>query len=791
MTFATEVVKPDRGRALRFDFSYDDFSTVTYRLSDVEGKLDGTNWYTPRVVSCGAFRRALGQNRIAASGGFELVIANTDGAYDAFCNRTSLDDTAKLRVRAYVVLYDTTPPVTSFTSQQLGEYVVDRWPKRTNDVIRLQLADDILGALSQGVTLPTFSDWSAVGTAATNPTKNGAGYPDSYNIYSPVQLCFGEDWHLAFPHFIPRDPDAAFTDEVIVPICCTTDTATAAADSEISEVRIQLYSEEGGERGPLLDVPYSYTYAGDRLWTVGRSPTITKDSKSFKIIYLRVNVVAFYAWMYTYHRQFMDIALSADAEGNSTNAIVDPWFARMGNYPEDTLNNAGGSSNTARQYQGSVARVQHWYIKGYPLSARTYTSTAQQHACDIAKDFVTQYTKGTFACDETSRAATKHLRAGARASGVVQPWTEDKGGGRKAVRTTAMRVALTQLCQSSDFDVFANWDGDIGFSTDGFSFELAAQLVAGTTPTLEEAKLLSLEEWIPSNGERGAPFNRLYFEGGRASPADGLDVPFQGPWDFDSSYSTGVAIASRVIEATYQQGWRPVAQQRLTSGSNPLTSRILEVESRPRIRFRYPLDALRLDLGDYFYLPWGRNVGSPYATAQLWQAESLVYSPQDDTVEIEAAWRNSLTTDYGYLLDDMTMAVRTYATFGRDATVTDASLTVTFASGDLYADGVETGDVLVLQDTTQADDVFTRNRAMLVSGVLSATSLRVDTSDTDFDAPGGTTVSNWTIYRGATTYHTAVSDPTNYPSGGTMYGKATNTSGAFSDASTGNRLLDG
>lgn len=790
MTFASEVVLGNRGRALRFDFSLDDFSTVTYRLSDVEGKLDGTNWYTPRVVSCGAFRRALGQSRIAASGGFELVIANHDGAYDALCNRATINDTAKLRVRAYVVLYDVTAP-TSFTSRRLGEYVCDRWPTRNNDVIRLQLADDILGPLSQGVTLPTFLDWSSVGTSATNPLANGAGYPEAYNVYSPVQLAFGEDWVLAFPHLIPRSPHANYSDEVIVPVCCTTDTTTAASDSEISDVRVQLYADEAGGVGPVLEVNDSYTYSSNTIWRVERSPTITKDGKSFKVIYLCVNIRAFYAFIYTFHRGYLDVKTTADAAGNSTGAFVQPWFAFLGGYPPETVENAGGSAGAAYEYQGALARVQNWYVKGKPLSARTQTTLAQQHACDVIKDIVTEYTKSTLACDSTSLAAVKSARAGARVAGVIQPWTEDREGGRKVVRTGPVRPVLTALCQSSDLDIFMNWAGDVAFSSDAYVYTLAEQTqlnyLESTIPVLEEARLLSIEEWVASNGERGAPYNRLRMEGGKSSPADGLPVPFQGPWDFDSSINCGIDIASRIVEATLQQGWRPFEQQR----QPPWWWRVLEAECRPRIRFRYPIDALRLDLGDYFYLPWARSLGSPYSEPTLWQVESMAYAPQDDTVEIEAAWRHSLVGQKGYLLDDMTKAVRVNSGGGRTATVTDSSTTVTFSSGSLIADGVAAGDVLVLKDSTLADDVYTRFRALLVASVTDATNLVISSADLDFDTAGGTAVSTWTIYRGATTYHTAVSDPTNYPSGGAMYGKVTDASGQFSDTAEGNLLLDG
>lgn len=788
MTFATDVMKAGRGKAVFFNFSYDDFSTVTYRLSDIEGKLDGTNWYTPRVVRVGAFRRGLGQNRIAASGGVEVVLANHDGAYDALCDRANMDDIAKLRVRAYLSVYDVDDPSTGST-QQLGEYVLDRWPRRNDDTITLTLADDILGPLSQGVVLPRFLDWSSVGASSSNPLYNGAGFPDAYNVYSPVQLAFGEDWVRAFPHLIPRSPHSNYAGQIIVPICCTDDTVTAAADSEVSAVRVQFWSDEAKPDGAFVTVPYDYTHpiSGNRIWTVQRSPTITTDSKSFVVIYLRVDVRSFLGWLARDRPDLVDRRYVADTSGNATGQVLDTWYGSIGGYSLDVINNAGGSTDSAWYYKQAAARVSAWYVKGKPLSARTQTTLAEQHACDVLKDLIEHYTKQTIACDETSRTKVKAMRASSRASGVVQPWTGDKEGGRKSVITSSVRSVLTQLCQSSDIDIFINWSGDVGFSTDGYSFELAAALDAGSLVSLEEERLIAFEDWMPSNGERGAPFNRLYMEGGRASPADGLPVPFQGPWDFDSSHNCGIAQASRIIEATLQQGWRPIGQIQTA----PWWWRVIEVQARQRVRLRTFLDGLRLDLGDYFLLTWSRNLGGPYSST-LFQVDAIAYSPDDDTVEIEAAWRDSLQTDRGYLLDSQTLVTRVTATFGRTATVDDSSSTVDFSSGNLVTDGVVAGDMLVLKDSTQAADVFTRFRALRIVSVLGATSLDVSDPSLDFGTGGTpTAVADWTILRGATTYPTAVSDPTNYPSGSSMYGKVTNSSGTYSDASTGNRLLDG
>jgi hypothetical protein len=100
-----------------------------------------------------------------------------------------------------------------------------------------------------------------------------------------------------------------------------------------------------------------------------------------------------------------------------------------------------------------------------------------------------------------------------------------------------------------------------------------------------------------------------------------------------------------------------------------------------------------------------------------------------------------------------------------------------------------------LKDTTQAADVFTRFGAWRILTIdvtpgANAATLAVN-GDAAYPSAGTVASGQWAIYRGATTYHTAVSDATNYPLGGEMYGKATDASGDTSDSAEGNRLISG
>ena len=87
---------------------------------------------------------------------------------------------------------------------------------------------------------------------------------------------------------------------------------------------------------------------------------------------------------------------------------------------------------------------------------------------------------------------------------------------------------------------------------------------------------------------------------------------------------------------------------------------------------------------------------------------------------------------------------------------------------------------------TNANDFTVARRTRIVS-VDSATTCTVVWSG--WSTTSG--ISAWEIHRGATTYHTQIPDPANYPSGGTMYGKASGASDLFSNSTSANKLKDG
>jgi hypothetical protein len=567
----------------------------------------------------------------------------------------------------------------------------------------------------------------------------------------------------------------------------------------------------------LRDIPSSVVASGTTtvVWTIERSPTITKDGKSFKIIYLVVR--ADLGCINVLNNYLTGGAALAGDSGGYNPTYDSPQFTNewIGNYsPNAVYAQRTWASNDPRnpQYASFGAGVLSWFVKGVPLSARTQTTAAIQHPVDVLTDLVDYYSNGSsITVDATQAARVKAATVYASCAGVVQPWASGpKRGDPIFQQPPSLRQVITAICQSADIDVFIDWSGQFSFSCDLWDFRIATSGTASWTPdaayqtsgngtttsyiptVIPETWLMDgIERWVPSDGERWAPYNRLWFNGGRLSPGDGVNTaPYQGPWDFDTPQPGAIALADRIIEATLEQGWRPYRQQ----AQSPWFWRQLNVVARDMVRFRTHIGGLQLELGQYFALSWTRGtvIAGPYS-GTIFQCESITYAPGDDTVEITAVWRDDITTEQQYMLDDETMIVRSKGVLTGSATDAVGDQTITFGGTiNLTTMGVAAGDIIVLRDTTQAADVFTRNGAWRIIAVVSATEIEVATNGAAaYPAAGVVVNADWSIVRGATTYHTAVSDPTNYPLGGDMYGKATDNVGEYSNTATGNRLNSG
>lgn len=803
MAFNDEVLKDGRGRVIRIDASLDKFATVAYRWGSVAGELDGTNMYSNRYVSLAPVRRGLGQNRIAVGGTCELTLANADGALDALAGREAADNQFKLRLRIYVCLFTPGASPLTFISKLLGEFSLTDSVHQNNETLTLPLGDDVMGAVGQQAALPNVADWSAVGTTANNPLKTNYGIPSSITEYAPIQLAFGEDWVLAMPHVIPwESPDAAYIDHVIVPVCCTTDTG-AGSDYEITNLRIQYVRFNGTT--DFLEVPATFYDSGSQtLWRTERSPTITKDSKSFKIIYLVVSNTGLERILSTIY----DVVTTPSGGGTSAIDDVLASLRYTGGYPPSAVDWAGP------EYKRRVSRVIAWYVKGVPLSARTQTTEAIQHPTDVLTDLVSYYSNNTsITVNTTERDRVKAATTTAACAGVVQPWTMGpKKGDPVFQQPPSLRQVITAICQSSDIDCFIDWSGQFSFSTDFWDLTISSSGSASWTPdgggqssgngvttayipvVIPETWLLNgLERWLPRDNERWAAFNRLWFSGGKANPAEQLDVPYQGPWDLGTDQPGAVALSSRIIEATLEQGWRPFRQQAQT----PVFWRQINTVARDVVRFRVHIGGLLLELGQYFALSWtrGPTLSGPYS-GTIFQCESITYAPGDDTVEVTAVWRHDVMTERQYILDDETLLAFPDIIVADTCSPTGGAQ-VDFGPTVDLTNLENNGAILLLRDTTQAADVFTRNGAWLINLVDIATPgahfVEVAVNG-EGNLPAAGTVANgqWTIQYGATlSALQAANDPTNYPLGADRYGKATNTDFEYSNSEAGNRLISG
>jgi len=817
-------------RVIAIDVSVDNWATVYRRWSDVSMQSPAGNWYEQRLVSIAPIKRALGQNRIVASTSTEITLDNGDGALDFMCGSSAVSLVSKMRFRVYVWVADSTAPFTATSDYKLlGEFSCTEWPKQSYAAVTLLISDDVLGRIGDGCVLPTIADWEAIGgSESTNPLMNYeySTAPIIDRNATPIQLAFGEDWVQCLPAILSGFNRAAagpYYKKLIVPVCCTSDTAgTPGAYPEIGALRVEMYTWKNDGTTVFVDIPQSksMTYAGvfsqRTIWSIERSPVITKNGKSFRIIYLVVAPdLGFPDGIF----QADDDAVSASGGSFSSvptttaNTAMHAFFEFSGGYDTLIVNYlranpvAGGVQIIDWAWWGS--RVVGWYIKGPNnrsgisaspgacLSSRTQSRSRQQHAVDVASDLALYYSSAVgLTVDAVARSRVKAGSSQSRATGVVQPWTSGTVNLEWNLRAgtyrppLSMRQVLTKLAQSSDIDIFVNWAGQLSFSSDLRDY--ITDTSAATLIDIDHTQINNLERWVPSLGERGAVYNRISLTGGRAELATGQPVPFQGPWTADASWGAAaptVSPADRLIEVQLEQGWRPYEQQ----VQPPWTYRMLDFQARDRIRFATNIGGLRLELGQYFTLT--KRITGVTTIKNYYQCEAITYAPGDDSVEIEAVQRDDIVSNPSYLLDDELLLIRTKNISGQTASVDDTTNIVDFSGTiNLSTMGVVVGDILVIRDSTVAIGSMNRNKAVRISAIVTNTRLGyasplgpIDATSTPFTVADA----DWYIIRGATTGPTAISDPTNYPNGSAIYGKMTDASGQDSNTEPGNQLLSG
>jgi hypothetical protein len=735
MSFATEVVKDGRGVVLKVDISLDEFSSISYRYSTRAG-VDATNEYQARIVTpVGSLTRGLGDDNFLQASSFTLVLANDDEGVDWMVDRATSTNMLKARARLYLGLYDpASPTAASIQWKQLGEFVFVEFPERDDKTVRITMADDSFGFLAHPVSTPTIREWyDSDANPVTNPLRQ----------YTVAQL-LEPDAHLPLVFGCQQVRcGKVYEFPNIVPVLVTTSTAAVAA-TDVLSVTLHI------KGAPPLLVPAFYgsgDFGGLQVYTVAKSQTISKDGRSWKVLYITFDVYVL--------TEFITVSLGWNSVGQN---------------PKE----ADGELTYSEVY--SV--VDFISVIGYPNSSRT-TSDEHQHAVDILQDLVEHYSYGSSAnVNATSFARAKAL-TGDTARGLVGII----GGGVGNDDAPSLREHISNLCGSADIDCFIGWDGTVGVAGNTPDFTALTTVLTD----LPEHRIRDVSDRIPSREERGAPFNRVVCVGGRPDILG--NKPPTGPFDDPSGT---IVTWGRVLSRQLNQSWRNFFTQ-----SDPWTFRNLRAEARPKVSFTTDLEALLLEIGDYFQFNWTRNLGTsdPY-TQTIFQIEEMSVNFADNSVRITALWiADTFGLNGAYLLDNEPYLTRTSGSdFANRARVVDDSTTVAFgASVDLIADDVQPGDTLILLDDTLAATDFTRYRALLIVSVDDVDLLTITDPDLDFGAPSIVNVEDWEIRRGDSTYHDSGSDPTNYPSNGDTYGRVADaeTDGVYSSAFAAHTLQTG
>lgn len=765
------------GVAYLVEVSTDRFSTVDYRWGTVAGKLDGTNEADARLVSLGAVNRGLAPSGLASST-TSIVLSNSDGGVDWLVSRATVESTVlKARFRLTLCVWDALAPSDSAT-KTLGVFTCLNYPRRDGARVLVDLADEALSDAVELARAPSVRDWA--NDAGTNST-NAPIFP------SINESC---DWDaptpVAFNTVVPCPIIGVSSTKAYagIMLCATTDTAAVSA-TDVTTVDMKvpganpLISSAG-----WVSLPQQYTKGGltVSLWAAKKTQSLTSDGKTWSLI-----------WAVLYLDNLRDYLVKE--------AFIAPLTT--------VTTNGFVTTVTTRDFVGEILAGSEFRATGFPLSGRSYYgSTVRlygQSAPAIVYDLLSSYSRDLTLGDvdatsfgEVVAAYPTTIIPSSYYSGGWKPSYSQSGSEKfqvtKAYPSGQLKEAIEANCKTGMFEVFIGWDGKFHAIASNIPYGATVEAIGGSARSLDELLAKGIADRIPSAGERWAPYNRVFIK------ALDSELPW-GPIDDTAAISAwgrvltrNISIQGHLIDSELL-AWLNTEKSINFYGFGWLESKV-----RPILSFTYPLEAVLLELGDYFTFTWSRGgLSAPY-TDTLFRVEALRVNPLDCTVDVTAVWMGNLQEDVPFLLDDEAYITRVAATLGRTATVTDGSDTVTFASGDLVADGVVAGDVLVLQDSTQADDVFTRFRAIRIVSVDSATNLSIDGTDTGFgaDAVAGLAVADWTIYAGATTYPTAASDVTNYPDGGWMYGKATSDADIFSGAipdglatDAGNKLMDG
>lgn len=772
-TFAELCALPNPGMALLVDASIDRFATflsvsgVEQRWSTVAGRFNNpsNNFYGGGIASVGRLQRSLGTDGTPAAGTASLVLDNTDGAFDWLTARETVSSTLlSTRFRLYLAVFDPANPSDNAV-QLAGTYIPLDNPRRNESRVFLELADDVLGDAVDLSLTPSLRSW--LNDASTNSSNTPwaassgnllAGVDFIGNELQPLPLAFGS---ARIPLLRMVRGDLRYHPHVI---CCTTNTGLlpAAPDAFIGSITAAGFGE----------VPPA-------LYFLDRSPfNIVRDGRTWRIWLVQFDTVAMFgsSWV-------MNDVLGGEfgAPGTSAAAIdraafTDAFFSKLGQL----------------------------FCRAFPLSSHTYPTVpsattggfAGGIVCsNVARDLLEQYARGSVIVDDTSFDDVAAHCPNARAALYVGDIGQVSFRGYEpAVIAEAgqLRGLLRGLCSAGMFDLTTLQAGQVRALANTATYEAYVGAAALSALQLDETRIVadSLEVRTPSQGQRWAPYNRVFLDVGEAS---GWLLPGRhGPFDHEDNIALWGRPFTKVIDAKFADvslGYGNVfadsgAGFQRIEGQFPVESVI-----RPVISFRYGLEAMELDLGDYFILSLTRGGNTGFLDTYedvMWKTEALNLLPDTGQVEVTAVWAGDVLTDVPFLLDDET-AITRYTSASASAGDTFSDNTFVLAgAGNFVTAGVAVGDILVLQDSAEATEEFDRNRGVRITVVNTGDLQLAESLNTT------ATVATWKILRGATTYP-GPADAGYIPNGGRMFGKAADDSadGVFSDSTAANKMLGG
>lgn len=754
-TFAELAAKTQGvGVAFLLEGSVDLFVNVPYKYSTHDGLFGGSEAFDPRIVEMGDLQRGFGVDGVLASSTVALRLANTDGTLDFLI--TSPTILFKVRWRLSIALYDSANP-SDLATKVLGIFVNLDNPQRDGASVTLNLADDSFGQAAEMAIPPTAGEAFAV---ALNSSSNEP----------PVPVAFGEQIIPAYPR--PYLSDATSIDYVL---SATTDTAAITA-GEVEYVSIRGTGLNTFGQTALLLRP-NETYRDKdgstislTLWAANKTASLAKDGRTWRVIYITLYVENLKLWL--------------SARGHIERDVIK--VGGIYDWPIDV--GQGYFNNTLLPMWTIEAKGPRW-------ASRTYTTTGLSttvRAPDIAYDLLRYYSRGLTAGQVNQSSFTAATAAAPmfffKARYYFSNFTtavlgvSDGGalgrrsGASLAVSTQGLlRQAISDLCQGGFFDVVTDWDGQFVAHVLANTFALQTE----TPHEVDETLLVDVSDRVPSSGERWAPYNRVIFQ------SDGRIV------DNNTAITEWGVVIVRSVNDVAVDVFDALSGTDFGIGTFGGVG-VLESKVRPIISFDYPLDALTWELGDFISVSWTRGGSSSPWVTTVFRVESLTLHPARGTVSVQAVWIQDLRDELPYILDNETYVEHSDLTLFGDA-VSNGLGIITFNAGvditNLYV-----GAIIVLRDSTEAADAFTRNGAWRITAFdpdPAGPSVTVATNaEGIYPAAGVVAFGQWGIYFGASNVAVVAADPVLYPSGALIYGKMAEGT-TFSDSSTANVLKAG